>query len=139
MIKIRDKYSFVLEAKDKEKGGGISETQPDDTMSIQEIIKRFVVDRQALVDARRAVTASPGEGEPDFDSEDLNQLYHADLSEKFDERRSSLGDRTAQFEAQEKAAKLKAAKKAKAAKAKALAAKQSDPKKPAKGQDEEHE
>lgn len=106
---IRSKRLFKLERGDCEKGGGISETVPNDAMSIKEIMVRYA--RGMPITDQEKKEGKYAEG-GNFDSPDLEALSRMDLAERSDYLE------LLKVEIEEKKERLKEAKKASAEAAK---------------------
>lgn len=94
----RKKYPFALgEFKgDCERTVGPSMTQPDDAMSLKEILLRFASDRQVLDESRRHTGGY--ESEPGFDDPDLVKLRDGDLTEQ-QEHAEGVRERIREYQA----------------------------------------
>lgn len=92
---LKDRRTFSLGENDREKNGMPSKTVPDGTLSLKEILRRFVVD-DSVLESQRVASGNFGD-EDNFDGVDVEKLRHADLSEQ-DEFKRSVKDRIASFE-----------------------------------------
>lgn len=75
---LRNALKFELQSSDKEPGGGLSITVPDESLSVRQLIERFTRGQSSGVGVREGYF---DEGS-DFDSPDMQKLDHMDLIDR---------------------------------------------------------
>lgn len=78
VVRIRSTLDFQLRPSDKEVGGGVSMTVPDESLSVRNIIDRFTRGQGSGV----AVREGYYDPSPDLDSPDIDKLDHMDLIDR---------------------------------------------------------
>jgi len=99
-------YEFRLRPEHKEKRVGESQTVPDETLTIQEIMKKHVRGQRIADELMRTPVydsglSDYGDSESDFGMEDLSKVEGLDIAEK-DEIRESYKQKIEEYKEKEK-------------------------------------
>jgi len=122
--KLKNQNDFELLSSHKESGFGVSQTVPNQALSIDDIMSRYVRDRVVPEVSTRPGVYSGDADDVDFDSPDLEKLRDADLADRHEfvrdlsagisSAKEVLDARVASEEVASKAASKLAARRAKA-------------------------